>query len=99
MNSRTGDESTGLLLLERVRPLAVPTRAPRRPGLEKSMTADEFEQLDAWQAELWIARRFHQLMSDGYTPSQALLLAVRPEVDVPIAVASISDPNPAVRAF
>jgi hypothetical protein len=63
------------------------------------MTAEEFEELDAWEAELWIARRFHQLMGDGYTPSQALLLAVRPEVDVPIAVASISDRDPTVRAF
>ncbi len=63
------------------------------------MTAEEFEQLDAWQAELWIARRFHQLTSGGYPPSQALLLAVRPEVDVTIAVASIREGEPAVRAF
>jgi hypothetical protein len=55
------------------------------------MTAEEFEQLDAWQAELWIARRFHQLTSGGYPPSQALLLAVRPEVDVAAALALASE--------
>jgi hypothetical protein len=50
--------------------------------LEKEMTAEEFERLSAWQAELWITRRFHDLAAAGYPPSQALLMAVRPEVDV-----------------
>jgi hypothetical protein len=55
------------------------------------MTADEFEQLDEWQAELWIARRFNELFDGGYEPSQALYLAVRPEVDLPAAVAVLRE--------
>jgi hypothetical protein len=62
------------------------------------MTADEFERLDAWQAELWIARRFHALAAAGYPPSQALLMAVRPEVDVAAAVAE-RVPSSTVRAI
>lgn len=62
------------------------------------MTADKFEQLDEWEAELWIARRFHDLTSVGYPPSQALLLAVRPEVDVAMAVATRRPGSPCVRS-
>jgi hypothetical protein len=62
--------------------------------LEKEMTAEEFERLSAWQAELWIARRFHDLAAAGYPPSQALLMAVRPELDVDAAVAARALPSP-----
>jgi hypothetical protein len=62
------------------------------------MTADEFEQLDEFQVELWIAGRFQQLAGGGYPPSQALHLAVRPDVDVEMAVALIRECEAAVRS-
>ena len=52
---------------------------------EAGVTADEFETLDALQAELWIARRFRSFVRTGCPPDLSLLFAVHPEVDVPDA--------------
>ena len=49
------------------------------------MTADEFETLDALQAELWITRRFRSFVRTGCPPDLSLLFAVHPDVEVPEA--------------
>jgi hypothetical protein len=59
----------------------------RRPPLitckEERVTADEFETLDALQAERWISRRFRSFVRTGLPPELSLLFAVHPDVDVP----------------
>jgi hypothetical protein len=47
------------------------------------VTADEFETLDALQAELWIAWRFRSFVRTGFPPDLSLLFAVHPNVEVP----------------
>jgi hypothetical protein len=47
------------------------------------MTADEFENLDDQQAELWIAQRFRAFVLTGWPPDLSLMFAVHPEVDAP----------------
>jgi hypothetical protein len=47
------------------------------------VTADEFETLDALQAELWLARRFRDFVRSGFPPDLSLLFAAHPEVEVP----------------
>ena len=57
--------------------------APRDPT-GAAMTADEFENLNDQQAELWIAQRFRAFVLNGWPPDLSLLFAVHPEVDAPI---------------
>ena len=59
------------------------------------MTADEFENLDAHQAELWISRRFTSFVETGFPPDLSLIFAVHPEVQVPDGFDANSGPEPA----
>jgi hypothetical protein len=47
------------------------------------MDADEFENLNDQQAELWIAQRFRAFVLNGLPPDLSLIFAVHPEVDAP----------------
>ena len=49
------------------------------------MTAAQFEKLDVDQAHTLLQWRFWKLTEAGHEPVRALLLAVRPEVDVTLA--------------
>lgn len=49
------------------------------------MTAAQFELLDADQAETLLQSRFKALSEAGHEPVGALLLAVRPEIDLGLA--------------
>ena len=49
------------------------------------MTAAQFELLDVEQAATLLQRRFQKLSDAGHEPVGALLLAVRPEVDLGLA--------------
>jgi hypothetical protein len=50
------------------------------------MTADEFENLNPQQAELWIAQRFRAFVLTGWPPDLSLMFAVHPEVDAPMEI-------------
>jgi hypothetical protein len=62
---------------------------------EAEVTADEFETLDALQAELWISRRFTDFVESGFPPDLSLLFAVHPDVQVPDGSGANTDANPA----
>jgi hypothetical protein len=49
------------------------------------MTAAQFETLNVDQAATLLQWRFQKLSDAGYEPVGALLLAVRPEIDVVLA--------------
>jgi hypothetical protein len=49
------------------------------------MTAAQFETLNVDQAARLLQWRFQKLSDAGYEPVGALLLAVRPEIDVALA--------------
>ena len=49
------------------------------------MTAAQFENLDVEQAATLLQWRFQKLSDAGHEPVGALLLAVRPEVDIALA--------------
>lgn len=49
------------------------------------MTAAQFENLDVEQAATLLQWRFQKLSDAGHEPVRALLLAVRPEVDLALA--------------
>jgi hypothetical protein len=62
---------------------ACPSREPRTGA---AMTADEFENLNDQQAELWIAQRFRAFVLTGWPPDLSLMFAVHPEVDAPMEI-------------
>ena len=49
------------------------------------MTAAQFENLDVEQAATLLQWRFQKLTDAGHEPVRALLLAVRPDVDLVLA--------------
>jgi len=49
------------------------------------MTAAQFENLDVEQAATLLQWRFHKLVDAGHEPVRALLMAVRPEIDLGLA--------------
>ena len=49
------------------------------------MTAAQFENLDVDQAATLLQWRFHKLIDAGHEPVRALLLAVRPDVEIGLA--------------
>ena len=62
------------------------------------MTAAQFEHLDVDQAASLLQWRFQKLTEAGHEPIRALLLAVRPDVDLALASALLGAAGAGPRA-
>lgn len=58
------------------------------------MTAAEFEQLSADEAEAILAERYIRLSAAGYDPTSALLTATRVDVDLELAEQLVRERRP-----